>query len=35
MTPSLGAPIAQDTIIRDVRERYPGIIAVSQAHGLP
>lgn len=28
-------PIAKDMIIREVRDKYPGITAVFQAHGLP
>ncbi len=31
----MSEPITKDMIIRDVRERYPGITAVFQAHGLP
>ncbi len=31
----MSEPITSDMIIRDVRDRYPGITAVFQAHGLP
>src|ERR671938_673598 len=28
-------PITKDMVIREVRDKYPGITAVFQAHGLP
>ena len=31
----MSTPITEDMVIREVRDRYPGITAVFQAHGLP